>query len=285
MADNVVKFKYGTLAQYNALLEKDNDTLYFITDAHLVFKGVQNVTSRTVVTQSAITDTYGQHQIQLHDNLTGEDYFVYNTQSVIALLQSVQVPTATDTVQGINYLSDTPDITKDVTQATAATPAAVQGALQYAIDYANNLLGANDAMVFKGMFPTTSPSFTQLPAAHETGWTYRVSEAGYVSSNGTWSSDNTSGEAVEAGDLIICIADADGTTANTMKDWTIAQTNIDGAVIAAQSLTLDQLVVGAGGHGIKTLAAGTEGYILGIDNGIPTWIDPTNVSVQWEPIA
>ena len=35
--NNIVNFKFGTLANYNALTQKDNDTLYFADG--LIFKG------------------------------------------------------------------------------------------------------------------------------------------------------------------------------------------------------------------------------------------------------
>ena len=75
---------------------------------------------------------------------------------------------------------------------------------------------ANDAMLFKGTIGT-SGTVTSLPATHNTGWTYRVITAGTYA-----------GVKCEIGDLIICIAD--GTAAND-SHWTVAQTNIDGAVI------------------------------------------------------
>lgn len=75
---------------------------------------------------------------------------------------------------------------------------------------------ANDAMLFKGTIGTGG-TVTSLPATHNTGWTYRVITAGTYA-----------GVKCEVGDLIICIAD--GTAANNAH-WTVAQTNIDGAVI------------------------------------------------------
>ena len=75
---------------------------------------------------------------------------------------------------------------------------------------------ANDAMLFKGTIGTNG-TVTALPATHNVGWTYRVITAGTYA-----------GVKCEVGDLIICIAD--GTAANNAH-WTVAQTNIDGAVI------------------------------------------------------
>lgn len=84
------------------------------------------------------------------------------------------------------------------------------------------LLGANDALVFKGIIDGKHP----LPTAnYEVGHTYRVNEAGTYA-----------GQKCEQGDLIICIADALST--NT-PHWTVAQTNIDGAVTGPDASTVN----------------------------------------------
>ena len=81
----------------------------------------------------------------------------------------------------------------------------------------SDIMTLADAMVFKG----TITSNSQLPATHKQGWTYRVNTAGTYAD-----------KVCEVGDLIICIAD--GTSANNAH-WTVAQTNIDGAVIGPAS--------------------------------------------------
>lgn len=108
---------------------------------------------------------------------------------------------------------------------------------QAAKDYADTILGANDAMVFKGTLGTGG-TVTALPTTYQTGWTYRVITAGTYA-----------GQQCEVGDLIIAIADAtdDGSNAN----WTIAQTNIDGAVTHSAALTADNIVVGNGAGQVK----------------------------------
>ena len=84
----------------------------------------------------------------------------------------------------------------------------------------NALLGANDALVFKGIIDGEHP----LPTTgYEVGHTYRVNEAGTYA-----------GQKCEQGDLIICIADALSTST---PHWTVAQTNIDGAVIGPGTST------------------------------------------------
>lgn len=89
-------------------------------------------------------------------------------------------------------------------------------------------IAANDAMVFKGVIDcSTNPNY---PAA-DRGWTYRVSVAGKIG--------GASGVNVEAGDLLLCLTDStsSGNHATVGANWTIAQTNLDGAVIGPSSAT------------------------------------------------
>ena len=111
----------------------------------------------------------------------------------------------------------------------------------------NNLLAANDAMIFKGTIGTGG-TVTELPKIHEIGWTYRVITAGTYA-----------GVKCEVGDLIICVKD--GTTVAN-SDWTVAQTNIDGAVTGPTSVTGDRIavfngtsgkIIKDGGYSIETL--------------------------------
>lgn len=85
--------------------------------------------------------------------------------------------------------------------------------------YVDKILSANDAMIFKGILDDTH----KLPDTHETGWTYRVNKAGTYA-----------GKVCEIGDLVICTTD--GLSANDAH-WTVAQTNIDGAVIGPNTST------------------------------------------------
>lgn len=105
------------------------------------------------------------------------------------------------------------------------------------------LLGANDAMIFKGIVNKN----TDLPDTHETGWTYRVNKAGTYA-----------GKICEIGDLIICVTD--GLSAND-SHWTVAQTNIDGAVIGPESINTSNTVAifnGTNGRIIKN-----SGFTIG----------------------
>lgn len=97
----------------------------------------------------------------------------------------------------------------------------------------NNLLAINDAMVFKGTIGgDAAATIHELPAKHSAGETYRV----YDIKGGNNGKYLGNGEVCEIGDLIICIKD--GTT-HSAGDWTIVQTNIDGAVINTDGSSTD----------------------------------------------
>ena len=173
-----------------------------------------------------------------------------------------------DTNYGHVKLSDSISSTSGVAGAIAATPNAVKLALDAAKSYADGIIAGNDAMVFKGTIGTggtyTITNFNAL-TTYNTGWTYRVIEAGTVK-----------GKVCEIGDLVVAIVDRAGTGA-VDADWTVVQTNIDGAVYSSVNLTENQLVVGgAGTTQVKVLAAGTNGYVLKMVAGIPAWAADTN---------
>lgn len=107
--------------------------------------------------------------------------------------------------------------------ANSDTKLATQKAVK---TYADQLIAAADAMVFKGVINCSSnPNY---PAANA-GWCYRVSVAGKIG--------GASGINVEIGDLLLCLTDgtASGNQATVGTNWSIAQTNIDGAVVGPAS--------------------------------------------------
>lgn len=109
--------------------------------------------------------------------------------------------------------------------------------------YIDALLAAADAMVFKGSIDCSgNPNY---PAA-DAGWTYRVSVAGKIG--------GASGKAVEAGDLLLCLADgtASGNQVAVGASWDIVQTNIDGAVVGPASAS----------DGVPVLFDGTTGKLI-----------------------
>lgn len=97
--------------------------------------------------------------------------------------------------------------------------------------YADNLLSANDAMVFKGTLGTGG-TITSVPTPssnYTVGWTYKIITAGtYV------------GQKCEVGDMLISVADASSYSGNPYnivnEHWVVVQSNID-----AQALINDAL--------------------------------------------
>ena len=107
-------------------------------------------------------------------------------------------------------------------------------------DYADSILAANDAMTYKGAIDaSTNPNY---PAA-DAGDTYKISVAGKIG--------GASGPNVEAGDMIICLADgtASGNQATVGSNWNIIQTNLDGAVIGPASATNNAIALFDGTSG------------------------------------
>lgn len=93
---------------------------------------------------------------------------------------------------------------------------------QYVDAQISSGIAASDAMIFKGTLGT-SGTVTALPTTYKTGWTYRVVTAGTYA-----------GQVCEIGDLVIALVDRSGSN-NADSDWTVAQTNIDGAITTAGS--------------------------------------------------
>lgn len=115
--------------------------------------------------------------------------------------------------------------------------------------YVDALLSANDAMVYKGTLGTGG-TVTALPTTHSAGWAYKVITAGTYA-----------GIVCEVGDLIIAVIDRAG-TGNINSDWTVVQTNTDGAVIGPASATDGNfpLFNGATGKLIKNSAYGPSSF-------------------------
>lgn len=127
--------------------------------------------------------------------------------------------------------------------------------------YADNLIAANDAMVFGGVVDNQTELETEAGTAYTKGLTFKA---------GT--SDVTIvGKVVEAGDMIIAHADASGTFSDA--DWSVIQTDITNPVEREGTFTADQLIVGHNSTTAKILDAGTNGKVLKMVSGIPAWAD------------
>lgn len=137
-----------------------------------------------------------------------------------------------------------------------ATTAFVQAEIE-------NKISVSQALRFKGTIGTGG-DVTELPATHEVGDVYVVKAAG-----------NFAGEGCEPGDMIVCVKSG---TAAANADWSVIQRNLDGAV-TGKSLTANQLILGSGNSAVKALAAGTNGQVLKVVNGIPAWAAETKYTL------
>lgn len=115
--------------------------------------------------------------------------------------------------------------TSDLAASALSTQFATADAIK---SYADGLLGANDAMTYKGVIDaSTNPNYPDADA----GDTYKISVAGKIG--------GASGPNVEVGDMVICLVDstATGDHATVGANWNIIKVNIDGSVSGPASST------------------------------------------------
>lgn len=278
-----VQFKYGTFARFQAVT-KDPDTLYFITDKGVFYKGDQPYVG--VVKAEVTSSGEGENSVAvmtLTDSMGATVTFSVPNATALAAVKTAleeslsihDAQTGNSSRKGHVKLSDSISSTSGVSGGIAATPKAVKDAYDALIQIINNAFAANDAMVFKGVLgDKNNDSIQSLPTeGFSAGWTYRVGAGeAYVY-----------GEHCEVGDMIVAIKDYDpnhtpstpiAQGAGDPYYWTVIQANIDGAVVAPSNLATDQLVVGSGNNKtVKKLAAGNDGQILQMRDGKPTWTD------------
>lgn len=132
---------------------------------------------------------------------------------------------------------------------------------QFVTNAISSGIAAADAMIFKGTLGTDG-TVEELPTTYKTGWTYRVIEAGTYA-----------GQQCEIGDLVIALTSRSG-SGNQNADWTVAQTNIDGAITDIKS-TASVTVKGTGSSRtielpVSGVTAGTYRNVTVNDKGIVT---------------
>lgn len=115
----------------------------------------------------------------------------------------------------------------------------------------------SQALKYKGGIATQS-DITTAEASLAVGYVYVCTTAGNYTINGGTTY-------LEVGDTLIC---KDATA--TVK-WTVVQANITGAVTKQTDLVANQLVLGNNASSVKPLAAGSNGTILKMVSGVPTW--------------
>lgn len=121
--------------------------------------------------------------------------------------------------------------------------------------YADSLLDANNAYQYKGVIDASlNPNYPAASAGH----TYRISVAGRIG--------GASGPVVEIGDTVTALVDgvATGTHATVGANWSIMQTNIDGAVVGPAASTSGNL----------STFSGTTGKVIA-DSGVSVSTDGT----------
>ena len=137
---------------------------------------------------------------------------------------------------------ESPVLTGTPTAPTANMETSTQqiATTEFVHNAVNAVLGANNAMVFKGTIGSTNATFTALPTTdYSIGWTYMVAEGGTYA-----------GQQCEIGDLLICIKEF-ASSAND-DDWTVVQTNLIGAVTGPSSAVAQRVAVFADATG-KTI--------------------------------
>lgn len=122
--------------------------------------------------------------------------------------------------------------------------------------YLSSKLTALDVMRYKGTLGTGG-DIVSLPTTSNSGDTYKVIVAGTYAS-----------QSAIIGDLFI--AKMDNPTADT-TGWSLIPSGGDDGNVTGSSLTLNTVILGSGGAGIKSLANGTNGQVLKLVSGVPTW--------------
>lgn len=219
-------------------LSKGTDTSGTATT--LEFGDTFTVMTDTTVSGHTITDKNTTFTLpDISANKTGSGNVVTDvtvTDGTVNVTKgSTAVLTSGDqTVSGTKTFSSFP-----VTPSSAPTTNYQIANKKYVDDKVAANLAANDAMVFKGTIGTGG-TVTALPTTgYSAGWTYRVITAGTYA-----------GAVCEVGDMIICVKDY--ATAYANSDWSVIQTNIDGAVTHSTNFTSGQVAVADSTGSIKT---------------------------------
>ena len=236
----------------DANLPANADKLVTVTAVKEFIEAANDAASGEVSTHAAVEATTTQlgHVKVDGTTITAAD----GTISVGTIAQSKVTNLTTDLAAKAPKANPTftGTVTLPAANPTADTQAAHKGyvdaqdeaTLTSAKAYADSILGANDAMLYKGTIGTGG-TVTALPATHEVGWTYKVITAGTYA-----------GTACEIGDMIICVA-AGSSASDT--DWTVVQNNIDGAVTGPASAVDNRVAVFDGTTG-KVIA--DSGYTI-----------------------
>lgn len=214
--------------------------------------------------ESAVTDKLDPHIADKSLHVTSDERTSWN--DAVATV-ATKAPTASPALTGVPTAPTAAAGTNDTQIATTA----------FVAKAVSDGIAASDAMIYKGTIGTGG-TITALPTTYNIGWTYRVV------SDGTYA-----GQKCEVGDLISAIVARKG-SGNANSDWTVAQTNIDGAITgvkggttitATQSgseITVTHTTVtrkndtstAAPAHGgtftaVKSVTSDAQGHVTGVD--------------------
>lgn len=303
---DVLGIKFGPLANYIAMREVDPNTLYFIMDRGLIFRGKKLCTPINVV-EAATTGTGASQQTTFTLTYYGEDpahphiqnITVYTKAAIDAVLATINTSinthkalVATFAQLGHVKLSDAIDDTvhdenygETHDESFAATPAAVAAALEAANHYTDQQIAeALQAVHQKGTYGLAADGADETRPLNEIdaveGDTYicisTIANAPYVNGQGQAATYN-----LEPGDNILCLQDAvvSGGVVTTPARWTIVPNMSQNAVITENAntvLTNNTIVLGAGNKKVKRLAAGTQGQMLRQGASGPQWFTHVN---------
>lgn len=128
----------------------------------------------------------------------------------------------------------------------------------------NGLATVADAMKFKGVVNSNSdlPDGSTEEKEYKAGWTYKVGTAGTYA-----------GQTAEVGDVVICIKDFEEGSASD-SDWSIVQSNIDGAVTGPGSAVVGNLPAfnNVNGKVISDSGVAIESKQAALDGGDLTFV-------------
>lgn len=299
MANNpkVKGIKYGKMESYLNQPTIDTDTLYFITDKGLLYRG------NTIVVPTKVIDITppdnGQAVYTFNIEAYADDpanpetfsFQVYSYAAARALFNGLtsainnhMAKVATDVILGHVKLSDATDSDLNAaTGGTAATPLAVKRALAAANQYTDEqIANISSGMTIIGTYglqadnPDEHRSLNDIPASK--GDTYicisTMTGVAYTNSAGI----AVSNASLAPGDYIICVQAAveSGGTVTTPARWTIVANTASNAVTTNETLTANTVILGNGNKTVKKLAAGTKGQFLRQTPNGARWQDHPN---------
>lgn len=215
-----------TLAQTITILRTSLDSVYAAVSHSHAWGTITGTLSSQSDLQSALDGKLDDSQLE--DAINNGETTKAPTENAVFDALALKLPTS--------YLD---------TDTALAANSDVKIASQKAVKtYVDALIGANDAMVYKGVIDcSANPNYPAADAGH----LYKVSVAGKIG--------GASGPNVEVGDSILCSVDstASGNHATVGSSWSIIQVNIDGAVTGPASSTSGNIVTfnGAGGKVVQ----------------------------------